>query len=266
MHSHLINYAKWLVWQYYQTEWNRKLVIRNGGAPSLPSSMDKEALLFSQFGFDLVRPEFYGYARSAGVFSPKNCIQTIYDTIQIFKQQLPILSVYEDAEITTPVYDEIVIIGHSYGGWISTLIPKFDEIIKEIVLIAPWFAPDDLNKLWYDEETDEEFLRQCLLWYKPLYRFEEWVDPYDGLINLWALNPIHDLSHLSETKVFVWHGSADDVIWCGRSRQLVDDLRQMNPDGKYHYAEYYGLWHGGLCKEATLQWWIHRRKQFEVEE
>jgi pimeloyl-ACP methyl ester carboxylesterase len=263
MKSHLIHYAKGLVGQYYQTEGNKKLLIWIWWAPSLPSSPDKEALIVSQSGFDLVRPEFYGYARSSWIFSPKNCIQTVYDTIQVYKQQLPILSIYEDQELLTPIYDEIVIVWHSYGWWITAAMPKFDEIVKEIVLLAPWFAPDDLNQLWYSEETDEEFLRQCLLWYKSIYRFGDDIDPYDGLINIWALNPINDISHLRDVKVFVWHGSADDVIWCGRSKAFVDQLKDMNPDGHYHYAEYYWLWHGWICKEAALRWRLHRRKQFE---
>ena len=246
MDSHLIKYVNGLVGQYYQTPGNKKLVVWIGWAPSRPSSPDKEAMMVSESGFDLIRPEFYGYSRSAWIFSPKNCIQTIYD----------------NEEILTPVYDEIVMVWHSYGGWIAAAMPKFDETIKEIVLLAPWFAPDNLNELWYPEETDEEFLRQCLLWYKHIYRFEDGIDPYDGLINLWELNPIKNLSHLSDTKIFIWHGTGDDVIWSGRSKKFVEQLKELNPHGNYHYAEYYGLWHGGICKEAGLKWRLHRRKQF----
>jgi hypothetical protein len=62
--------------------------------------MDKEAGLFAKNSFDLVRPDYYGYARSDGFFSTKNCIQTIYNTIQIFHDQLPLFSIYSGEEIT----------------------------------------------------------------------------------------------------------------------------------------------------------------------
>ena len=81
--------------------------------------MESEAALLTTAGFDLIRPEYYGYARSDGLFSPKNCIQTVYDTIQICKQQVSVLSIYEDEQFILPVYEEIIIIGHSYGGWIA---------------------------------------------------------------------------------------------------------------------------------------------------
>ena len=62
----------------------------------------------------MVVPDYYGYARSAGVFSTKNCIQTVYDTIQIFDQQRSVISVYSDNDLMLPKYDEIVVIGSSY--------------------------------------------------------------------------------------------------------------------------------------------------------
>ena len=236
------------------------------GAPTVPSDKSQEALLVAKSWFDLISPDYYGYGRSDGFFSPKNCIQTAYDTLQTFRQQIPVISVYSPDELFLPCYDEIIILWASYGGWIATAMPKYDELIKEIVLLYPWFASEDTNTLWYPEEDDEMFLRQFLLGYKSLYRFEDIVSPFDGLISLWALNPRDDLSYLKDTKIFVWHGTADDVIRSGRSRQFVDNLRELNHDGQYHYAEYYGLDHGWLCKQVSLQWWLFRREQFEQQE
>jgi hypothetical protein len=48
MKSHLINYAKGLVGQYYQTEGNKKLVIYLTGAPTLPSDKTKDAELLTK--------------------------------------------------------------------------------------------------------------------------------------------------------------------------------------------------------------------------
>lgn len=263
MNSHLLKYANGLVGQYYQTDSNNKLAIYLSWAPTLPTSMDKEANLLATQWFDLIRPDYYWNARSDGFFSPKNCIQTAYDTIQTFRQQIPMISIYEDEEIITPYYDEIVLIGASFGGWIAAAMPKFDEFITEIVLLYPRFAYEDMDMIWQPEESDEEFLRQVLLGYKHIYRFAPDSDPYESIINIGNLNPLLDLTTFQNTKVFVWHGSADDVIWSGRSQAFVEQLRAMNPDGDYHYSEYYGLWHGGICKEASISGRLHRRKQFE---
>lgn len=263
MKSHLINYARGLVAQYYQTEWNKKLVIWLSGAPSLPSDKTKEAIALCKGDFDLLVPDYYGYGRSAGFFSTKNCIQTVFDTLQTIQQNIPVVSVYSPDELVLPSYDEIVVIWASYGGRIAASMPKYDDSIKEVVLLYPALDRLDRNEHGKPESTDEDFLREYLLWYKSLYRFQEGIDPYDALLDMESLFSLSELSYLSETKVFVWHGSADEVVWCGRSRQFVDILRHIHPDGDYHYAEYYGLGHGGLCKEASLQWWLHWRQQFE---
>jgi cephalosporin-C deacetylase-like acetyl esterase len=57
------------------------------------------------------------------------------------------ISIYEDEEIIAPQYDEIVIIGASFGARIATAIPKFDELITEIVLLYPRFNYDDMNMI-----------------------------------------------------------------------------------------------------------------------
>lgn len=264
MNMYLINYAKWLIWQYYQTEWNNKLAIWIGWAPSLPSALDQEAQILSKEWFDVIRVECYGYARSSGFFSPQNCIQSIYDTIQVFRNQIPVISVYSTDELLLPYYDEIILIGWSYGWRIAAAMPRFDETIKEIVLLYPALGRLDRNDHWNPESTDEDFLREYLLGYKPIYRFEAWVDPYDAMLKFEQLFSLSEISHLSETKVFVWHGSADTVVRCGRSRQFVDDLRHKYPDGNYYYAEYYGLWHWWLCKNVILQGWLHWRKLNKV--
>lgn len=262
MNSHLIKYANGLVGQYYQTDGNTKLAIMLGWAPSVPTPPEQDAKIIANWWFDLVRPDYYGYGRSDGFFSPKNCIQTAYDTLQVFRDQWTILSVYENEELATIRYDEIVIIGLSFGGWIASILPKFDDQIKEVVLLYPWFGYDDMNQLWYPEESDEEFLRLLLVWYKHLYRFAEETDPYEAMLEIDEFNSTIDASHLEDTKIFVWHGTGDDVIWSWRSKEFVEKLKEMNPHGDYHYAEYYGLWHGGTCKEAGLKWWLHWRKQF----
>lgn len=262
MNSHLIKYANGLVGQYYQTEGNTKLAILLWWAPELPSTAIDEATTIWTKWFDLVRPDYYGYGRSDGFFSPKNCIQTTYDTIQVFFNELALFSIYEGEEIYPNKYEEIIIIWKSFWSRIASIMPKFDGRIKETVLLYPRLGYNNMNQLWYSEESDEEFLRILFAWYKHLYRFAEGTDPYEAMLDIEEFDSIKDCSHLKEIKVFVWHGSADDVVWSWRSKEFIEQIKKLNPDGDYHYAEYYGLWHGGTCKEAGLKWWLHWRKQF----
>ncbi len=256
----IIKYAKWLVAQYYQTPGSTKLAILLSDAPGMPWLSEDDAAILAQWWFDLIRPDYYGYARSDGFFSPKNCIQTAYDTIQTFRQMMPVFDCYGNIELLLPYYDEIVIIWTSFGGRVAAMMPKFDPTISEIVLLYPWLGEDNMGMIWYPEESDEDFLRQYTILYRHMYRFADEVDPFDALINVGNFSPLLDLTHLQNTKIFVWHGTADDVVWSGRSQQFVDQLLAMNPAGEYKYAEYYGLDHGHLCKQVGLKWRLHWRK------
>lgn len=259
MTFHLIKYAQGLVGQYFQSEWNSKLVVWLAGAPGMPSSSESDAALVAQWWYDFVRPDYYGYARSDGFFSPKNCIQTGYDTIQTFRQKIPVFSIYRAEELDIPYYDEIVVVWASYGGWVAGILPKIDPELKEIVLLYPLFGYDDMGQLGYQEETDEEFLRQLALAYKNIYRFEEGRDAYESTLDIWSYNTLSDPSHLMDTSVFLAHGTADQVIWVGRTQQFFKQLLAMNPWGDYSYAEYCGLWHGD-CKESGLKGWLYKKK------
>ena len=191
----------------------------------------------------MIRPDYYGFGRSGGFFSPKNCIQTAYDTIQTFRQMIPVFSVYDKQEIVPPLYEEIVVVGFSYGGWIASMMPKFDPLIQDVVLIAPWLAYEDMAMIDKPEESDEEFVRLYSLVYKHLYRVDPQQDPYDALLDIKSVFPMQDWEHLRDSKVFVVHGSGDKVIWSGRSEQFIKQLLAINPIGNYKYVEYYGLGH-----------------------
>jgi hypothetical protein len=103
-------------------------------------------------------------------------------------------------------------------------------------------------------------LREYALIYKHIYRFADGVDPYDALIDIWTLSPLHDHTHLKDTKIFLAHGTADEQIRHERTREFFQRLLAFNPSWQYTYAEYYGLWHGGICKSAALEGRLHRRK------
>lgn len=259
MNFHLIKYAQGLVGQYFQSEWNNKLVVWLAGAPGMPSFAESDAMLLAEWWYDLIRPDYYGYARSDGFFSPKNCVQTWYDTIQTFRQRVPVFSIYKAEELDVPCYDEIVVIWASYGWWIAGILPRVDPELKEIVILFPRLGYDDMWQLGYPEETDEEFLRQYALAYKHIYRFKPESDPYETMLDIGLYNPLLDLQHLRDVTVFLAHGTADQVVWVGRTQKFFNQLLAMNPWGSYTYDEYPDLWHGD-CKGSWLTSWLNRKR------
>lgn len=259
MSSHLINYASGLVGQYYQTTGNTKLAIWAAGAPGLPSNASDDAKLLASGGFDLLRPDYYGLARSAGYFSAKGSIQTMIDSVKVMSTRDDCVSIYADTTLIPPIYDEIVLIGGSYGGRVtiaSALLPE----IEEIVLLYPRLWQDDMNQLGHPEESDEDFLRQYTF-QKHMYRIHPDSDASEALLDIqWAWDG--SIDHLYDKKVFIWHGTADDCVWSGRSDDLYQRLLDLNPKGSYHYASYYGLWHDNT-KTPALHGWLYWRRQFE---
>lgn len=257
MKNYLINYAKWLVASYYQTPGNTSLAIYLSGAPSIPSDKSKYATLLAGSWIDLIAPDYYGRGRSSGVFDPKNVIQTGFDTVQVFKNKLPLVNIYGEHEILPPHYDEFIVIGSSYGWRSTAVLPKFDTDIKEIVLLAPYLE----SGLGEWEESDEDALRHYLLWYKWIYRLNpdyDVADAWFGFDELWTPS---DIAHFEWVNVFVWHGTGDDVISSTRSEQFVRTLQNQFPDWNYKFAPYYGLGHGWSTNIPALQWRLYRKKE-----
>ncbi len=173
---------------------------------------------------------------------------------------MPFLSLHTTEESFFSHYDEIVVIGFSYGAWIAAIMPKFDLLISEVILLSPYLGYDDMNVIGYLEESHEEFLRQFYLFYQNIYRFIEGQNPYDALLDIGSLSPLHDSSHLIDTEVFIAHGTADTSIWHGRSQNFHKQLLAMNPLGKYTYIDCYGLGHDSLCRQTALQSWLSSKK------
>ena len=57
------------------------------------------------------------------------------------------------------------------------------------------------------------------------------------------------------------HGTADEVIHYSRTKDFYEQLKSRNPKGNYHYAEYYGLSHGGISSNAILSGRLWNKKE-----
>lgn len=227
--------------------------------PGLPS--DKNDMPYLQTSwYDLVIPDYYGYARSEGLFTLSGCIQTVLDTAQTFCEGT-VLDVRWNTSLQVR-YDHIIIAGASFGGRVACMSPKFDTSLKEVVLCYPWIPSCDWWTWNYIEETLEQYHQQCRDWFGGLLRFADenaWNDLYN---EKWpfAANK-YNIDHLHDVSVFAWHGTADEVIHYTRTRDFCTQLFQRNPDGTYQYVEYYGLGHGWLCRQAIMQGWLWSKQK-----
>jgi hypothetical protein len=248
-----------LVASYFSKEWNTKLIIRSRGMPWLPSESDESWRFLQKSWYDVVAPDYYGYARSGGVFTPSWCVQTVVDTANTFRSGI-ILDVRWNSELSVH-YDEIVVVGSSFWWWVACMVPKFDTSIKEIVLLYPRFPRNDFATLWYKEETTEEYIRQCTLWYSWLMRFgdqEWWELLYNGE---WTYAIEKEYEHLRDVSIFMGYGTADEIIHYSRTRDFYTQLQEWNPSGEYSYVEYYGLGHSGTCKTAIMEGRLRSKMQ-----
>ena len=253
----LIRYGD-VVADYHTLSGNTALIIRCSGMPWLPSS-DNDMPWLQTSWYDVVMPDYYGYARSLGTFTPSWCIQTVLDTAKTFRSWT-VLDVRWNTSLQVH-YDHIIVVGASFGGRVACMSPKFDTSLKEVVLCYPQLAPAKYGTLWLPEVTDVEFWRVAKQWYWWLIcRWAE-QERQEMFADQWPYIPTIHYDHLRDVSVFAWHGTADEVIHYTRTRDFCDQLVTRNPDGAYQYVQYYGLGHGWLCRKAIMQGWLRSKQK-----
>jgi cephalosporin-C deacetylase-like acetyl esterase len=220
--------------------------------PSLPNDNGSEFSLLQKSWYDVVVPEYYGYARSGWLFTPSGCIQAVLDTVKIFSKG-SVQDVWGNKALQVS-YEKIIIVGSSFGGWIAAMAPKFEPCIKEIILLYPQLAPAKYGTLWLPEETTHEFRRTCKQGYNGLFRRWDDAEWQAMFADQGPYVPMEHYEHLKDVSVFMGHGTADDVIHYSRTKEFYKKLTSYNPTGTYEYVEYYGLGHGGICKQAIMEW------------
>lgn len=249
-----------IVADYYCEDWNTICAIIARWAPSMSWGKDSLAQTLLAHGIDSIIPDYYGYARSLKQFTPQNCIDTIRNTFTSIKWCKQYTAIYEQKIYHFPKYKQYIIVWHSFGGRITAMLPKFEKSIDTIALIAPQISSSDYNQRWYPEEDNEVFFKIIEQWYQHLYR---WIDHPDRSRHfndtLW-LTPLLQPEVLKDINVFMGHGTADDVIRYGRSKEFYEILKKWWLCKNLHFDAYYGLWHGGLLKEVAATGIAHWMK------
>ncbi|HLE49414.1 MAG TPA: prolyl oligopeptidase family serine peptidase [Patescibacteria group bacterium] len=210
----------------------RALLIYGIGAPILPDNGNlPDAPNILERGVDVFVPDYIGYGRSDGNFTPQNCINTFVELYENFKQGCTGRNYYEGVS-TKLKYERIIFIGRSFGGTYVPLLPRFNSEIKELALFYPVVDSKHCGVV-AGEETNERFLGSMKEdGYHYLYR---------GILDLmWKahleneddLSPMDNMEYLKEAKLFIAHGMKDACVDYSHSVEYFNQLLERYPDKK----------------------------------
>lgn len=211
-----------------------------------PNLMDVDSLrnasILTNAWYDVITPEYYGFCRSEGKFTPTNSIKSLLATKKFFKNWLAI-NIYSWEEIKVS-YKKFIYLGMSYGWWVAPLLPKFD---KEVKTIAMFYPVTDYSTFWkrgVKEETVDDFLSSIKRGFSKIYNginLPIWKKHFEDKTDL---IPVKNIKYLKDVNVFLAHGTDDISIYYKKTREYYEKLKLCNKKGNYLYKEYKWLWHG----------------------
>lgn len=206
------------------------LVIYGLGAPVVPDSGNlPDAPIILNFDTDLLVPDYIGYGRSGGRFTPKNCIRTFLLLYEQLTNGCIAHNYYENIQIKLK-YKRIIFIGRSFGGTYLPLLPRFNNKIGELGIIYPAVDNKSCGSI-EGEESNEDFMRSM--------REDGYHYLYRGILNpIWSkhlinedgLSPMDNIPYLSDARLFIGHGKEDRVIHFSKSVNYFEKIKGFFPD------------------------------------
>lgn len=212
-----------------------KLVIYALGAPVPPDGGNlPDAPVILRSNVDLFVPDYIGYGRSDGVFTPMNCIRTFLRLHKLFSNGCLATNSYKNIKKRLK-YDEIFLIGRSFGGYYLPLLPRFDNKIKNIALIYP--VVDYVNTGKITGEEKGWFFIKALLndGYRYLYRGIEPKVWQKHFLHQDGLCPLDNIKFLKNTRLFIGHGKKDSNIHFSRSVDYFNKITAFFPNRKAQF-------------------------------
>lgn len=233
MKHQIIKIRKIVAGFYTSDKQTNSIVIYAIGAP-LTGDMGKlvTAPMLLSRGFDIFVPDYIGYCRSEGKFTPKNCIKTFLESYEYVRggQAIDVRT----GEKLRMSYKNVLFIGSSFGGAYVPLLPRFNPKIKNLAMLYP-VTDYNLCGTMKGEESINDFMRSMEYGYKYLYRgimhpiWQKHFKNQDGL------SPIDNLDFLKNAKVFIAHGKKDKCINYQQSLRYFDFLKKQHPQSIENY-------------------------------
>ncbi|PID84287.1 hypothetical protein CSB09_01780 [Candidatus Gracilibacteria bacterium] len=232
---------------YYQSKNpNGKCIIVALGAPNLIDVDNlRNAKLLTDAGYDILVPEYYGFCRSQGKFTPQNSIQTLVDTYKIAQGNTSKIleSVYFGEKIAPFSYKEIIFLGMSFGGFAVLMLPKFLPDTKKIIAFYPVLDYLSFGKMGVKEETAEDFRNNILRGFSTQFRGIQddiWQKQFQDEL---GLSPLYETEYVKNVSLFLAHGTKDTSIFYKKTAQYFQILKQKYPSGNIVYKEYLDAGH-----------------------
>ncbi|MDO8497654.1 MAG: hypothetical protein Q7S61_03855 [bacterium] len=233
----------------------KRIVVYGIGAPLPPDSGKlNDASVIMGYDTDLYVPDYIGYGRSEGMFTPLNCVKTFLHLYNAFI--VGCTGVCNYASLKKKLhYDEVHFIGRSFGGAYVTLLPRFNKEITNICGIYPMLNWANIGKSKGQiEETVEGFFKAMKEdGYQFLYRGilnSSWKKHFTGEDDL---NPVDNLKYLKNAKIFIGHGKKDVSIYYGNSVNYHNKLIKMFPYKKdRHILKLYPFDHGNKTSNKVV--------------
>jgi hypothetical protein len=210
------------------------IIVYGIGAPLPPDDGRlSDAHVILNHDIDLFVPDYIGYGRSEGIFTPLNCVKTFLDLYEFLSKGCIARCNYIGLKKKLQ-YNDIHFVGRSFGGAYVSLLPKFNSQITNICMIYPMLNWENIGKTTgVIEESVEDFFKAMVEdGYQYLYRgilSKMWRQHFAGID---GLNPISNISYLKDARVFIGHGRKDRSIYFGNSVEYYNALIKLFPGKK----------------------------------
>ncbi len=222
---------------HYKSQFSTEtLVIYGIGAPIPPDNGNlPDAPLILERKVDVFVPDYIGYGRSDGDFTPENCIKTFTDLFENFSSGCLAKNSYDSVSVRLK-YSRIIFIGRSFGGTYIPVLPVFNPDIKELAVFYPVVDSKNCGSV-PGEETNEQFLRSMKEdGYHHLYRGvldDKWVK---HLGNEDDLSPMDNIRGLASARLFIAHGMKDPIVHYSHSENYYRKIFEAFPHRRNQFA------------------------------
>lgn len=206
-----------------------RVVIYGIGAPIPPDSGNlPDANVIRSHGYDVFVPDYIGYGRSDGTFTPEGCVRTFTFLFDQFSQGCEGRNSYAD-KIRPFHYEDIAFVGRSLGAVYVPLLPKYDSRISELAIVCPVVENKTCGSM-PGEESNEQWMRAMSDdGYHHLYRGildDVWER---HLIGEDEYSPMDNIQFLENARLFIGHGLEDHVVHHSKSVNYYNQIMQTFP-------------------------------------
>lgn len=214
-----------LVCSYYSCGVKTETVVIYGiGAPIVPDNGTlPDAPVLTQFGTDVLVPDYYGYGRSDGVFTPGGCVETFVDLYRAVSEGAVGKNSYLGL-VQKLRYERVIVMGRSFGANYAMMATKLEPGIREVGLVSPCVENESQGSV-AGEESNEVFMRSMkedgyahlyrgileLVWWQHLEGNDEW-------------SAMQNVEYFGGVKVFLGHGGRDGSINYTKSEKFYNKL------------------------------------------